>query len=137
VIAARVRLEMQALLMSGSLVLVASMTASPALAACKAGITLPAAVSAARQEAASHGFRTDQMEVIADEHNVNWNMYLKSGPPGFDPLPSELTERLRGRRFWVISFQRKSEPGFVIVGGGLSVFVDRCSGQVISSLPSA
>src|SRR5262245_60185002 len=71
-------------------------------------ISQAAAVDIGLREAMHRGYRSDRMEVDADELNAAWNTYLSTVQKVSEPFP-EVKRQLGDRRFWAVYLSPRKE----------------------------
>ena len=89
-------------------------------------VTAEQALSAASNLGKKLGYDVQQMEVVLDETNSEWNRWLASGP--HDDFTTRLLRKLEGHDYWAIMLWPK-RPQF---GGDLTVFVDKNTGKILT-----
>ena len=86
----------------------------------------------ANAKAAAMGYDLRRMKVFVDRNNSTWKGWLNAGPSKIarDPVISNTLAQLSGRDF--LSIYYSPEPR--VFGGDFFIFLDRHSGEVITTL---
>lgn len=80
-------------------------------------------------EAKRLGYDVDHMGVAFDVYNSLWHETATNRAP--ETASADLLRKLEGRRYFAVYYSLMKEPMF---GGGLFVFVDRASGDILGTL---
>ena len=93
--------------------------------------SLSMAMAIATRTPEARALGTDDLDVEADEANSLWIKFELSAM-NYDPVPQDLRKRLRGRSYYAIYVHSRivPEPGTIITGHGLWVFVEKQTGDI-------
>lgn len=80
-------------------------------------------------EAKRLGYDVDHMGMAFDVYNSLWHETAADRAP--ETAPADLLKKLEGRRYFAVYYSLMKEP---MKGGGLFVFLDRQSGEVLGEL---
>lgn len=86
-------------------------------------------VEVASREAAKMGYDLNTLAVDVSEYSTPWNRCLDR--EATSAYARERLEKLTGRDYYAVVFWPKEFKG---VGGGLCVYVDKHSGEIITSI---
>ena len=76
------------------------------------------------------GYDVQKMDIVMDDTNSEWNRFLASGP--HEGAMKPMLRNLEGHDYWAIMFVPKQPQGGVLVGGDITVFVDKKTGKVLT-----
>ena len=89
-------------------------------------------LSIAGKEAGRLGYDIKQMSVSFDSYNSKWNDYLGTvhGAQPKQGIPLSVKEKLENREYWAVYYA----PLKMMPGGDLWIFVDRQTGEIITTI---
>ena len=83
----------------------------------------------ASEEARRRGYDLSRSDVlVVDEEDDFWRSSIMK--QHFYDTP-ELAQKIKGRKYFVVYYKRRSEPGKMILGGEIYVLVDKKTGEVL------
>ena len=90
------------------------------------------AVNIAGEFIQGKGFDLQKMGLVYDINNENWNKYYLTNEL-FVKYHNELLNILKNKHYWAIHYVPKKTSA-IIKGGGIWVFIDKTTGEVIQHL---
>lgn len=87
------------------------------------------AIEIAKKTASDIGYDLKKLQIHIDKNNTKWEEEVKSR----GGIPVAIKEKLAERIFWAVYFAPLPDPApnIMIAGGGLWVFIDTSTGEVI------
>lgn len=86
------------------------------------------ALQISNREAEKLGYNLSEMTVNVDDKNSLWEEYIKSGP--ILEYDDALKNTLKNKEYWAIYYR----PKRLQKGGDLFVFIDKYTGEVLTSI---